>query len=126
MEKSTVRRLKKLMWLVVAAAILYLAVLEFTDFVCRRLPIYSTAVNAMQTSDAANHQLGNPLKAGWPIRATYDINTDTGHAEVSIPVRGANGGAALHVNGVKSRGVWAITDLYVIDDATSTMIALPH
>jgi hypothetical protein len=99
---------------------------EGTDLIARRMDIYVEARQDFQQSGTAKAALGGSLQIGWPIENAVDISGDNGSAELSIPVRGANGLANLGASGIKKDGVWKIVDLHLTPYGTKENIQIEH
>jgi hypothetical protein len=91
------------------------------DFAARELSIYEISVEQMRSSPVAQI-FGGRITIGWPIDLTGEASSDSGHAELSIPVAGATRKANLHLNGVKANGVWSVEELYLVEVGSSAQI----
>jgi len=99
---------------------------EGMDLIARRMDIYVEARRDFLQSETAKAALEGSLRIGWPIENAVDIAGDNGSAELSIPVRGANGLANLEASGVKKDGVWKIVDFHPTPYGTKENIQIEH
>jgi hypothetical protein len=58
--------------------------------------------------------LGEPVKVGWFVRGTVNVNGPSGDAELSVPLVGRTARATLHVVAKKRGGRWEF-DLLQVD-----------
>ncbi len=61
-------------------------------------------------------RLGTPLKRGWLLSGSVQVNGPSGKAEVGIPVSGPKGGATIYTKAVKSMGKWTIEQMEAAPD----------
>ena len=73
----------------------------------RKTEPYRVAVRALQESSSAREALGEQVKAGWFANgAVDDLGSDTGRANLEIPVSGSRASGTLHVQANKIAGAW--------------------
>lgn len=58
--------------------------------------------------------LGNNIEAYGIPSGNISLNNDDGKVDFSIPIKGELGKAVIIVRGIKTDGVWAYEDLYVV------------
>jgi len=119
-----IRRFRRLLLLCALGPFIYFGIVEGGDIISRRMQIYSNAIGQLHSSDVAARLLGSSVRVGWPIDLTADVSSDSGHAELSIPLVGTQKKAELHVNGVKDKGAWSIKDLYLVEEDTKAQIPI--
>ncbi len=66
-----------------------------------------------QANPVVIQQLGTPLKEGWSVTGSININNDAGHAELEIPVTGPRGRGEIYVLADKRFGKWTYSDLEI-------------
>ena len=106
------------MMLCVIAPVGLLALTEFKDIQGRRMPIFSQALTAVQSSAQAAQLLGSPIRVSWPVKPIGYLSNDAPEAHLSIPVRGSNGSAHIIADGVSAKGNWKMTNLQLVHDGT--------
>ena len=89
----------------------------------------NAAVVAQTMARAEKHpglaaKLGTPVKRGWMLSGSIEVNGPSGKAEVGIPVSGPKGGATIYTKGVKSMGKWTIERMEAAPDDGSPRIDL--
>lgn len=83
------------------------------------LGIFSLVMSSMKGSDPAKQalararsnpavvqQLGTPIEEGWFVSGAINVSSDSGDADLALPISGPMGKAVLHVTASKSAGTW--------------------
>lgn len=71
------------------------------------------AFAAAQASPAVRPQLGEPVERGFFTSGNIEISGPSGHADISIPIRGPKGKATVYAVARKSADVWTLDVLQV-------------
>lgn len=69
-------------------------------------------------------KLGTPLKRGWMLSGSIEVNGPSGKAEIGIPVSGPKGSATIYAKGARSMGKWTIERMEAAPDDGSPRIDL--
>jgi Cytochrome oxidase complex assembly protein 1 len=109
-------------YLLVAAPLILVFLTLEGDYVGRRMPIYAESLKAAQTSPTVSDDLGDPMRVGWPVDATWSGSA----CNLSIPLAGSRGSASLHVGGVKKNGSWEISDMYLVNKGSNLRIPISY
>ena len=105
---------KKVVWIVVAAvlAVLLLVVL-FVGAVfaailggIRSSDPYRFAMQTATHDPGVLSRLGSPVQAGWLVGGNINVQSNSGAADLTIPVQGSVRQGTLHVVARKSEGEW--------------------
>jgi hypothetical protein len=80
------------------------------------------AFAAANTNRAVTERLGQPIKRGFFISGTIEISGPSGHADISIPVKGPKGEATIYAVAQKRAGLWKFETLEIaFDDGSPRM-----
>jgi len=123
-EKFFARRLRHFLLLCIVAPFIYVFLVVGEDLAARRLPIYKSGLEQTDSSEAAAKILGRSTTIGWPVNLAGEVSSDSGHAELSIPLVGGTKKAELHVDGIKDNGAWSIKNLYLVQAGTNEQIPI--
>lgn len=127
LQKSGKRKMK---WVIVASVV---GVLLFFTLAAgglvalvfgslRSSDAYQFAVQTASGDPRVLSRLGAPVKPGWLISGTINLQNDAGRADLSIPLHGATHQGTIHVVGKKAEGVWAYEMLSLrVDDSQETV-----
>ena len=74
---------------------------------------YSGAVSRAKSAPAVIAALGTPIKEGFFVTGSVEINGPSGKAELAIPISGPKGQATVYVAAMKSLGEWHFNGLIV-------------
>ncbi len=58
------------------------------------------------SSPVLAERLGSPLKKGWLVSGSIEVNGPAGQAELSMPVSGPKGEGTLYLQAHKQAGLW--------------------
>ena len=82
------------------------------------------AFERLQAHPQAIDALGEPIKMGWLMSGSINIDGPSGDAELSIPVSGPRGSGTLYVEAEKQAGAWDYQLLELAIDGSSQRIDL--
>lgn len=85
---------------------------------------YTHALAQAQASSQVSERLGQPLKPGWLVSGSINVNGDSGDADISIPISGPKGKGEIYVVANKIAGVWQYKTLQVEIDGQPDRIDL--
>ena len=85
---------------------------------------YIHAMAQAQTSSQVSDRIGQPLKPGWFVSGSININGDSGDADISIPISGPKGKGEIYVVANKIAGDWQYKTLQVAVDGQPDRIDL--
>ena len=82
------------------------------------------AVAAAESNPVVQQKLGEPLKVGFLTSGSMEISGSSGHADLSIPVRGPRGQGTIYAVAQKSAGLWKFESLDIAFDETNARMTL--
>jgi hypothetical protein len=74
---------------------------------------YQHAVSVARASPEVTAALGEPIEAGFFVSGNINIDSDSGEADLSIPLQGPKGEAMLYVEAERERRRWSYQTLLV-------------
>ena len=99
--------------------------------------IFSIAFGAMKSSDAYKaalakakadprvvNALGSPIKDGFFVSGTTNVNGSSGHADLTVPISGPKGAGTIYFVASKFAGEWTFSKLVVEVGKTGERIDL--
>lgn len=75
--------------------------------------VYRGAVARAEAHPAVREALGEPLRTGWYLTGNIDTSGSSGHADISIPLKGSQRDGTLYAVASKSAGRWTYDTLEV-------------
>lgn len=90
----------------------------------RSTHVYSHALEIAQADPQVVRELGEPVEAGWMVRASFELSDESGEAEIQIPLSGPLGSGTLFVTAYRDGGIWLIELLEVQVEGRSQTIDL--
>jgi len=91
---------------VVSIALIVFGAMKSTD-------VYKGALTRAQTHPSVIEALGSPIKAGFLLSGSTNVNGASGEANLSIPISGPNGKGTIYVAANKALGRWNYSGLIV-------------
>ncbi len=85
---------------------------------------YQHAITQAKESDKVKEVLGEPMEEGFVTSSSFNINNDSGTAQMSIPVSGPNGSGVVDLNATMFKGKWTYHTITFTNDTDSSMIDL--
>lgn len=85
---------------------------------------YLAGLEAIDGHPAALAVLGSPIEAGTITRWNFQIENNTGSADIALPVSGPKGGGLLSVKGTMINGQWTYSEIKLLPDDGSAAIDL--
>lgn len=113
----------------VATLVLYCGALLFAiEGELKSFDIYKMSLKGAEDSPCVAAELGSPLTPGWMVTGGTEESSESGSANLNIPVRGPKGKGSLEMLAEKRDGVWKITSLVLTDESGEMQIlpADPH
>ena len=86
--------------------------------------VYKEALARAKTDPAVTKALGSPVKEGFLVSGSTNVNGASGESNLAIPISGPNGKATIYVSANKSLGQWNYTGLVVEIGRTHNRIDL--
>ena len=109
----------------IAASLLFVgAILTLVFSILRGSVAYEHAMEVAAEHPAVTEATGLPIEAGWFVSGNVESNTQTGHADLSIPISGPDGSGYLQVQATKNVGEWYFDSLVFLDGAGGPPIDL--
>src|SRR5437016_8539123 len=68
--------------------------------------VYKGALTRAQAHPSVMEALGSPIKGGFLLSGSTNVNGASGEANLSIPISGPNGKGTIYVAATKSLGRW--------------------
>jgi hypothetical protein len=78
---------------------------------------YKVALARVKSHPKVTAALGTPVKEGWFLTGTVNVNGSGENADVSIPLSGPKGEGTLFAGASKSAGQWSFSKLIFQDSA---------
>lgn len=75
--------------------------------------VFDAAMERARANPEVVEALGEPIERGWLIHGEVNISTDSGHADLSVPIHGPRGRGKLYLLGDKVNGEWVFERLEV-------------
>ena len=91
---------------VVSIALIVFSAMKSTD-------VYKGALTRAQAHPSVIEALGSPIKEGFLLSGSTNVNGASGEANLSIPISGPNGKGTIYVAATKSLGRWNYSGLIV-------------
>lgn len=82
------------------------------------------AITLAQANPAAVAALGTPLEPGAMINGTLQTDNSSGHADLSIPLKGPKGSARVYIKGEREADRWTYSLIELAIDASGERIDL--
>lgn len=92
--------------------------------VMRQSDVYQLAVARAKASPEVTAVLGVPVKEGFFLKGNIHVSTQTGQAQLEIPLEGPKAYATVYVEATKTQGVWHFDQLVVIVEPLGPRIDL--
>jgi hypothetical protein len=89
------------------------------DFCGRKLPLFREAERQLESSRAANEELGEGISIGWPVSLDWEASGGAQKAQLTMPVYGSRGKGTMHVLGRGWTGVWTIDRIFLIPSGST-------
>ena len=87
--------------------------------------LYEDAVQRAQTDPRVVEALGGPVKVGWWLTGSVNIEGNQGTADFTVPLQGTQKRGSLDVQGNKRAGEWTYSLLRVRVDGGPTIDLIP-
>jgi hypothetical protein len=87
------------------------SVFSLAEGMMRSSGAYQLALDKASQSSCVIASIGTPLKPGWFISGSINLNNSNGEANLSIPVRGPGGKGEINVEATKTNGLWRVKSL---------------
>jgi hypothetical protein len=87
-------------------------------------PMYTDALNRVQTDPRAQQLLGTPMEAGALFNGKISDSGAIGSAEISIPVPGPKGSGTVYVTALKREGERKVTRLVLVMDKPGERVVI--
>src|SRR5206468_9677370 len=87
--------------------------------------VYRGALTRAQAHPSVIEALGSPIKEGFLLSGSTNVNGASGEANLSIPISGPNGKGIIYVAATKSLGRWNYSGLIVEITKTHQRTDLP-
>jgi len=110
--------------LVAACVVFVLIILGIVFGAIRSTEVYQNSINGLSADPRVVEALGTPVKPGFFVGGSVNVNGPTGEASLSIPLSGPKGSGTLYVEANKSLGFWLYTSVELEVDKTGERINL--
>ncbi len=85
----------------VLAAILVFSLMRSSDAA-------KLAISAAESNPLLAQRIGQPLKVGWFVSGSIEVDPASGHADLAIPISGPSGSGTLYAELHKRAGLWQL------------------
>ena len=86
--------------------------------------VYKTALARAKNDSRVVAAIGEPIKEGWYVGGSTQVNGGSGKSDLTIPIHGPKGRATIYVVATKFAGDWQYSKLIVKVEATGNTIDL--
>ena len=86
--------------------------------------VYKTALIRAKQDQRVLAAIGEPVKEGWYVGGSTEVNGASGKSDLTIPIHGPKGKATIYLLATKFAGEWQYTKLVVKIQDTGEMIDL--
>ena len=128
-RRSIEHRVTKVVYALLVPFVAFLAwQILYVDYAKKRkTEPYQAAMRALEESPAARVALGEEIKAGWFANGSFDdLGSDTGWANLDIPVSGTRASGTLHLQANKHGGAWQYNRVALqVDGQPEEILILP-
>lgn len=109
--------------LLVALAVVLLAALGAGFFfsimsLMRNSTPVEMGLKIAETNQALIGRIGQPIKAGWYMAGSIEVNENTGSADMSMPLSGPKGSGRLYLEASKHAGLWTLDVLEFVAEGS--------
>ena len=99
-------------------------VLSIVEVSLKSSGAYTQALALAQANSQVSDKIGRPLKPGWFVSGSININGDSGDADISIPISGPKGKGTIYAVAKKIAGIWRYETLEIEVDGQPDRIDL--
>ena len=99
-------------------------IISFVFGVMKSTEPYQVALETVQANQTVQAALGTPIEPGFWVMGNFEINNQSGYADLSIPVSGPSGEGRIFVVAGKSAGIWTYDTLVIDLDPTGERLDL--
>ena len=92
--------------------------------IIRNTEVYAQAVYTARTDADVVAALGTPIEEGFLVSGNMEVTSQSGYADLSIPISGPYGSATIYAEAEKHQGEWYFESLEVVVDETDEWIDL--
>jgi hypothetical protein len=79
----------------------------------RSSDVYKEALQRARSNPQVIAALGQPIDPGWWVAGSINIENNSGHADITFPIKGPNGGATVEATATKKGDQWTYSRLRV-------------
>jgi hypothetical protein len=77
----------------------------------RNMEPTETTFKVAQSSEVLQNEIGEPMRQGYLVNGNFNITGDDGTANISVPILGPKGAAAVRVIARQNQGRWIYTEM---------------
>lgn len=107
-----------------ALVLLVVGVITLVEGAMRNSDAATESVQRAKSNPFIVQHLGSPMKEGWFVGGSINVTTDSGDADLSVPISGPMGQGTVHVTAHKSAGVWSYSLMQAVIQGTNDRIDL--
>ena len=89
------------------------ALFSFIEYSFKTSDVYAEAMNRVRHSEKVTRETGAPITPGWLVWGSINVSTNSGNADISIPIAGPKGKGSVHAVASKTEGAWHFEALEV-------------
>ena len=86
--------------------------------------LYQQAMIKTRSNAAVVRELGEPIETGWMVSGSINVEGNSGHADLKIPISGPKKSGVLYALAEKKQGKWDFSSLEVEIEGESKRINL--
>jgi hypothetical protein len=107
-----------------ACVVFILAILGLVFGAIRSSEVYQKSIDGLSADPRIVEALGTPVKPGFFVGGSINVNGPSGSADISIPLSGPKGKGTLYVKANKDLGFWLFTSMILEVNETGERIEL--
>jgi hypothetical protein len=100
------------------------SILVVTFSAMKSTDVYKEALARAKTDPAVIEALGSPIKDGFLLSGSTNVNGASGESNLAIPISGPKGKGTIYVSATKSLGRWKYSGFVVEIERTHERIDL--
>jgi len=93
-------------------------ILSFVAGMMKSSDAYKQALARARANPAVVDALGQPIREGFFVSGSINVNGPSGHADLAIPIAGSRGQGTIFLVAHKAAGQWSYSTLVVEIDQT--------
>jgi hypothetical protein len=93
-------------------------------FLIRNSDAAKLAIATAESNPMLIERVGQPIKTGWLVTGSVHVSTESGDADLAIPISGPKGAGTIYVEASKRAGLWQLELLQYGNDKSDERLDL--